>query len=439
MIFSKGFGKMKKVSFCLLLFLISLNIKASCSGKNSIPCKDYDQEKNIYKARYKKRNFKYEGVLKKSYKSLKPYEKQQVLWQEIVKSEISPNTNLWDSSFILKGLGGKHGVSNSLHAWVFETDAIKPGGKKKGKSVKFTHTHGVVAKCNFVIKVKNKKAFKSYTGLFDLDKDQNKIPCLIRLSILNMQDFGPGVAIKLFQEKGPSINNHFLYRLEGFRPKETKNFFSHMVRTELPVMDFDGNNIITKMFQEAKEAALNRYLPKRLSPTVVATEHLSPKLNQVAPKDKTFRKFGGYEGGVFHRPLHVNAGHPNISEPRYPRHLALVSEGALNLIKSDPKEKSFKRNMGVKGFRKHLIQYGKALRNKKLPLYKVYVEHKFMPCHDNPKENDKEPFCTYIKDYTFKVRKKGRSNVDQYAEVHLTSNFKASTFGDKYLNFQHTF
>ena len=93
---------------------------------------------------------------------------------EFGKSEISPNTNLWDSSFILKGLGGKHGVNNSLHAWVFETDAIKPSGKKKGKSVKFTHTHGVVAKCNFVIKVKNKKAFQSYTGLFDLDKNQNK-------------------------------------------------------------------------------------------------------------------------------------------------------------------------------------------------------------------------------------------------------------------------
>ncbi|MEC7181493.1 MAG: hypothetical protein VXW15_02175 [Bdellovibrionota bacterium] len=428
-----------KTTSLLLFLLVSVSIEASCPGKSSLPCKSYNQEKNIYQARYKKRNFTYEGVLNQSYKDLKPYEKQGVLWQEIVKSEISPSTNLWDSSFILKGLGGRHGVSHSLHAWAFETDAIKPGGKKKGKSVKFTHTHGVVAKCNFVIKIKYKKAVQHYTGLFSLDKNTNKIPCLIRLSILNMQDFGPGVAIKLFQEKGPSINNHFLYRLEGFRPKEIKNFFSHMLRTELPVMDFDGKNIITKMFQEAKETALNRYLPKRLSPTVVATEHLSPKLNQIAPKDKSFRKFGGYEGGVFHRPLHVNAGHPNILKPLYPRHLALVSEGALNLIKGDPKENFFKRNMGVKGFRKHLIRYGKALRSKNWPLYKVYAQHKFMPCHDNPKENDKEPFCTYIKDHTFKVRNKGMNNVDQYAEVYLTSDFKASAFGDKYLNFQHTF
>jgi len=429
---------MKRIFFSLLL-LFSISLKANCPKEKSLPCKTHNENKNIYEARYKKRNFKYEGVLKKSYRSLSMKEKQERLWSEIVKSEISPDTNLWDSSFILKGLGGKHGINNSLHAWAFETDAIRPGGKKKGKSVKFTHTHGVVAKCNFVIKIKNKKSFQSYTGLFSPDKDKTTIPCLIRLSILNMQDFGPGVAIKLFQEKGPSINNHFLYRLEGYRPKEARNFFSHMVRTELPVMDFDGTNIITKMFQEAKEAALNRYLPKKLSPTVVATEHLSPKLNQVAPKDKSFRKFGGYEGGVFHRPLHVNAGYPNISKPRYPRHLALVSEGALELIKDDPKEKSFKRDMGVKGFRKHLIHYGKVLKKKKLPLYSVYVQHKFMPCHDNPKENDKEPFCTFVKDHSFKLRKKGKGNVDQYAEIYLTSELKASNFGDKYLNFQHTF
>ena len=95
--------------------------------------------------------------------------------------------------------------------------------------------------------------------------------------------------------------------------------------------------------------------------------------------------------------------------------------------------------MGVKGFRKHLIHYGKVLKKKGLPLYQVYVQHKFMPCHDNPKENDKEPFCTFIQNHSFKVRKKGKNNIDHYAEIYLTSELKASNFGDKYLNFQHTF
>ena len=45
-------------------------------------------------------------VLNQSYKDLTPYEKR-LLWQEIVKSEISPSTNLWDFFFILKGLGGR--------------------------------------------------------------------------------------------------------------------------------------------------------------------------------------------------------------------------------------------------------------------------------------------------------------------------------------------
>ncbi|HIC44072.1 MAG TPA: hypothetical protein EYO73_07205 [Sulfurimonas sp.] len=96
-------------------------------------------------------------MLAKSYNQLNAKEKQEKLWQEIVKSEISPDTNVWDSSFIVKGLGGKHGISNSIHAWAFETDAIRPGYKKKGHPVKLTHTHGVVAKCNFIIKIKKNK------------------------------------------------------------------------------------------------------------------------------------------------------------------------------------------------------------------------------------------------------------------------------------------
>ena len=43
---------------------------------------------------------------------------------------------------------------------------------------------------------------------------------------------------------------------------------------------------------------------------------------------------------------------------------------------------------------------------------------------------------TVSKSHWFEVT---QDHVDQYAEVHLTSDFKASTFGDKYLNFQHTF
>ncbi len=423
----------------ILCFLSSNFTLAKCHSNKSDNCAHYDQQNNRYFARYKKRNFEYQGVLGKKYGQLKAVEKQERLWNEIVKTEISPSTNLWDSSFILKGLGGKHGVSNSLHAWVFETDAIRPGYKKKGRSVKLTHTHGVVAKCNFVIKIKKPKAFKKYTGLFNPSKNGHKIPCLIRLSILNMKDFGPGVAIKLLKDKGSSINNHFLYRLEGYRPKEVRNFFTRVVRTELPVMDFDGNNVITKMFAEAKEATLNKFLPRKLSPTVVATEHLSPKLNQVAPKDKAFRKFGGYEGGVFHRPLHINAGYPDIKNASYPRHLALASTSALSMLRSDPKEKKYKRNMGVKGFRKHLISYGKSIIKSNKPLYKVYVQHQFIKCHDIPRENDKEPFCTEIKNLTFKIKEKGKNQVDEYAEIYLTSDLKASEFGDKYLNFQHTF
>ena len=73
-----------------------------------------------------------------------------------------------------------------------------------------------------------------------------------------MQDFGPGVTIELFQEKGPSINNHFLYRLEVMTKKAAH---SHMVRTELPVMDFDGTNMIRRC-SRSERSALNRYLPK---------------------------------------------------------------------------------------------------------------------------------------------------------------------------------
>ena len=425
--------------YSIVFFLFPHLLWSSCPQNKSVHCAHYDQKKNRYFARYKKRNFEYQGVFSKKYGPLNATKKQERLWQEIVKSEISPDTNLWDSSFILKGLGGKHGISNSLHAWVFETDAIRPGYKKKGHSVKLTHTHGVVAKCNFIIKIKKPQAFKKYTGLFNPDRNGHKIPCLIRLSILNMKDFGPGVAIKLLNDKGPSINNHFLYRLEGYRPKEVKNFFTRVVRTELPVMDFDGTNVITKMFAEAKEATLNKLLPRKLSPTVVATEHLSPKLNQVAPKDKSFRKFGGYEGGVFHRPLHINAGYPDIKKASYPRHLALVSKSALSMLRSDPEEKKYKKDMGVKGFRKHLITYGKSIMKSNLPLYKVYVQHQFVKCHDIPRENDKEPFCTEIKNLSFKIKKKGKIQVDEYAEIYLTSDLKASQFGDKYLNFQHTF
>ncbi|HIC44071.1 MAG TPA: hypothetical protein EYO73_07200 [Sulfurimonas sp.] len=204
-------------------------------------------------------------------------------------------------------------------------------------------------------------------------------------------------------------------------------------------MDFDGNNIITKMFAEAKEAALNKLLPRKLSSTVVASEHISPKLNQVALKDKSFRKFGGYEGGVYHRPLHIHAGYPGLKKAVYPRHLALVSSSALAMLRGDPQEKNFKRDMGVKHFRKHLITYGKYLRQSNRPLYNVYVQHQFLKCHDIPKENDKRPFCTEIKNLTFKIKKKGKNQVDEYAEIYLTSDFKASQFGDKYLNFQHTF
>jgi hypothetical protein len=431
--------KIKAALFFYFFLIKALPIWAACPQKKSLPCQEYNDKKNSYSARYKKRSFQYKGILENNYQQLSALEKQTKLWKEIVKSEISPDTNVWDNSFILKGLGGKHGVSNSLHAWVFETDAIRPGYKKKGSPVKLTHTHGVVAKCNFIIKIKRKKAFKKYTGLFNPQNDGLNIPCLIRLSILNMKDFGPGVAIKLLRDKAPSINNHFLYRLEGFRPKETKNFFTHVVRTELPVMDFDGTHIFSKMFAEAKEAALNKLLPRKLSPTVVAAEHLAPKLNQVALKDKSFRKFGGYQSGVYHRPLHINAGYPKLSKTSYPRHLALASLSLLDMLRKDPQEKTLTRKMGVKHFRQHLITYGKALRSSKKPLYKVYVQHQFIKCHDIPKENDKEPFCTEIKNFSFHIKKKGQKQVDEYAEIYLTSDFLASQFGDKFLNFQHTF
>ena len=79
--------------------------------------------------------------------------------------------------------------------------------------------------------------------------------------------------------------------------------------------------------------------------------------------------------------------------------------------------------------------------------YKEMTSHILVSLSKNDKtfraelweKNDKEPFCTEIKNLTFKIKEKGKNQVDEYAEIYLTSDLKASEFGDKYLNFQHTF
>jgi len=374
--------------------------------------------------------------LPENYNSLTANKKQEILWDQIVKTKQSNTTNKWDATFGLKRLLSVSRIKSSIHSWLFKADAVTPRERDaQAKGVKLLHTHGVVAKCNFQIDIKNISAFKGYTGWFNPKNNKFNIPCVIRLSLFNMDksDFSPGVALKLLRDAKFSVNNHFMYKFEGFKTDEEKHFLKHLVRTEVPEISIiDDRNFFTKLFANAKEKVFNYVLQRGLSGTVITAEKIASDINLKTKYDFKKRR-PGQSGGIFHRPLHLNGGYPEIKNPFFfPRHLALYSPSAKK-INSKADGTPWGTDMSSENFRRRLNLLSKELKNTKVPLYQVYVQHTYSPCQPEKRN----PWCIKIKNGKIKVL--DDKNIDLYGNIYLKSEFISSSWADSNLVFQHTF
>lgn len=158
-------------------------------------------------------------------------EKQNLLWQEIVKTK-------YDELPELKKFGLIQLISMSHQELSLKTNLITDIAPPNWK--KYLHRHGSVAKIK-IVPINN-----SFTGIYS-GADCGLLRLSLTYSPKGSKPVAPGLALKIFRENNPSVNVSALYSLEG--QEKDFNFLKNPMSNIVPPSDGFGQKLVHKVFK----------------------------------------------------------------------------------------------------------------------------------------------------------------------------------------------
>jgi len=177
-----------------------------------------------------------EGVLPKNYETLSACEKQEVLWENVKRTEYKdlPVFSSFGFSQLLKM------SFQSMKKKVGYSSDISPKGWKK-----YLHRRGAMAKVKFIA------TDSKFSGVF-----QGAQCALLRLSLTfdpKRRGVAPGLALKILRDGMHSANISALYALNG--QGQNYNFFFNPLSNIVPIGSGFGAKLVRKIFERVTSKA----------------------------------------------------------------------------------------------------------------------------------------------------------------------------------------
>ncbi len=177
-----------------------------------------------------------EEILPAQYEQLKGCEKQELLWDKVLKTkhEKLPKYEKFGFIQVVKM------SFQSMKKKVNNFSDVSPKGWKK-----YLHRRGAMAKVKFV------PENSEFSGIF-----QGAECALLRLSLTfdpKKRGVAPGLALKVFRDKVHSANISALYALKG--QGKNYNFFSNPLSNIVPTGSGFGAKLVKKIFEKVTDKA----------------------------------------------------------------------------------------------------------------------------------------------------------------------------------------
>ncbi len=174
--------------------------------------------------------------LPNNYKTLEGCKKQEILWDEIKRTEHRGNPKL--NKFGFFDLLGMFMQKLSKKTTVY-SDVAEKGWKK------YLHPYGSIAKVK-IVPVEG----HNYTGLFD-GADCGLMRLSLTYRVTKKRPFAPGLALKILRDGSHSANVSALYAMEG--QGENHNFFENPLSNIVPIGRSFGHKVVHAIFERISD------------------------------------------------------------------------------------------------------------------------------------------------------------------------------------------